>query len=154
MKHRKEIRGRNRLPKLVQTIAISVLFLVFHPPYPQGRYIWGNLKGYHHAVPYKLYGLWYFPNNLETLVFIWFYRRGRSSSTSTASAAAIPTPISTALSGHSALAGLDSRHAVLRVEQRRRSPAHPDGLVPTAAGVRGGAEDRLAEPQAPRQPEP
>ena len=38
MEHRKSSRGRIRLPKLVQTIAPSVLFPVFNPPYPQGIY--------------------------------------------------------------------------------------------------------------------
>ena len=38
MEHRKYNRGRNRLPTLVQTIAPSVLFPVFHPLYPQGTF--------------------------------------------------------------------------------------------------------------------
>ena len=36
IEHRKWNRGRNRLPKLVQTIAPSIPFPVFHPLYPQG----------------------------------------------------------------------------------------------------------------------
>ena len=36
MEHRKYNRGRSRLPKLGQTIVPSVLFPLFHPPYPQG----------------------------------------------------------------------------------------------------------------------
>ena len=37
MEHSKYNRGCNMLPKLVQTLAPSVLFPVFNPPYPQGR---------------------------------------------------------------------------------------------------------------------
>ena len=78
-----------------------------------------------------------------------YCRRRRSAA---AAAAAIPTPISASFSGHSGFAGFDSRHAILGVE-RRGSPAHQDGLVSAAAGIRGGAEDCVAEPETPRQPQ-
>ena len=38
IEHRKLNRGRNRLPKLVQTIAPSIPFPVFNPLYPQGTF--------------------------------------------------------------------------------------------------------------------
>ena len=45
MGHRKQNRGRNRLPKLVQTTAPSVPHPVFHPPYPQGTALQGAQLG-------------------------------------------------------------------------------------------------------------